>query len=136
MKRIAILAETSLASGRQIVTGISRFLDERNDWSVFQHSGPLGAMDPAAISQWQGDGIIARIANPELLALIQTKDPSFIERTTEMSVRLPATGRDMYIVQIQLDALGVQVGDTGIADRRQNAAQVRVAGKKRGFHQR
>jgi LacI family transcriptional regulator len=73
MKRIAILAETSLASGRQIVMGISRFLDERNDWSVFQHSGPLGAMDPAAISQWQGDGIIARIANPELLALIQAK---------------------------------------------------------------
>tara|TARA_B110000967_G_scaffold49362_1_gene50314 strand:+ start:3471 stop:4607 length:1137 start_codon:yes stop_codon:yes gene_type:complete len=73
MKRIAILAETSLASGRQIVTGISRFLDERSDWSVFQHSGPLGAMDPAAISQWQGDGIIARIANPELLALIQAK---------------------------------------------------------------
>jgi LacI family transcriptional regulator len=73
MKRIAILAETSLASGRQIVTGISRFLDERNDWSVFQHSGPLGAMNPAAISQWQGDGIIARIANPELLALIQAK---------------------------------------------------------------
>ena len=73
MKRIAILAETSLASGRQIVTGISRFLDERNDWSVFQHSGPLGAMDPTAISQWQGDGIIARIANPELLALIQAK---------------------------------------------------------------
>lgn len=73
MKRIAILAETSLASGRQIVMGISRFLDERNDWSVFQHSGPLGAMDPTAISQWQGDGIIARIANPELLALIQAK---------------------------------------------------------------
>ena len=73
MKRIAILVETSLASGRQIVTGISRFLDERTDWSVFQHSGPLGAMDPAAISQWQGDGIIARIANPELLALIQAK---------------------------------------------------------------
>ena len=73
MKRIAILAETSLASGRQIVTGISRFLDERTDWSVFQHSGPLGAMDPNAISQWQGDGIIARIANPDLLALIQAK---------------------------------------------------------------
>lgn len=73
MKRIAILAETSLASGRQIVTGISRFLDERNDWSVFQHSGPLGAMDPTAINQWQGDGIIARIANAELLELIQAK---------------------------------------------------------------
>jgi len=73
MKRIAILAETSLASGRQMVSGISRFLDEHNDWSVFQHLGPLGALDPNAISQWQGDGIIARIANPELLALVQAK---------------------------------------------------------------
>jgi LacI family transcriptional regulator len=73
MKRIAILVETSLASGRQIVTGISRFLDEHNDWSVFQHSGPLGAMDPTAINQWEGDGIIARIANQELLTLIQSK---------------------------------------------------------------
>ena len=34
---------------------------------------PSRGMDPAAISQWQGDGIIARIANPELLALIQGK---------------------------------------------------------------
>lgn len=29
------------------------------------------------------------------VALIDTKDPKFIERTTEMSVRLPATGRTM-----------------------------------------
>lgn len=73
MKRIAILVETSLASGREIVTGISRFLDERNDWSIFQNVGPLGAMDIDAIKLWQGDGIIARIASSDMLELIQSK---------------------------------------------------------------
>ncbi len=73
MKRIALLIETSLASGRHIVSGISRFLDERNDWSVFQNAGPLGALDTEAIQQWQGDGIIARIANTEIMERIQAK---------------------------------------------------------------
>ncbi|MDP4626162.1 MAG: DNA-binding transcriptional regulator [Akkermansiaceae bacterium] len=73
MKRIAILVETSLASGREILSGISRYLDERPDWSIFLHVGPLGAMAPEAIRNWQGDGIIARIANEELHELIQAK---------------------------------------------------------------
>ena len=73
MKRIAILVETSLASGREILAGISRYLDERPDWSIFQHVGPLGAMAPEAIKDWQGDGIIARVANEELHAIIQAK---------------------------------------------------------------
>ncbi|NWK55524.1 XylR family transcriptional regulator [Verrucomicrobiaceae bacterium N1E253] len=73
MKRIAILSETSLASGRQIVIGVSRFLDERGNWSAFQHSGPLGALTPSAIMQWEGDGMIARIANKELLDMILSK---------------------------------------------------------------
>ncbi|MGJ8634051.1 MAG: substrate-binding domain-containing protein [Luteolibacter sp.] len=73
MKRIAILVETSLASGREILAGISRYLDERPDWSIFQHVGPLGAMAPEAIRDWNGDGIIARVANAELHELIQSK---------------------------------------------------------------
>ncbi|MDQ8179328.1 XylR family transcriptional regulator [Pelagicoccus sp. SDUM812005] len=65
-KNIAILVETSLNSGRQIVRGISRFARERNDWSLHYHTGPLGAMAPGSLENWQGDGIIARIANPDL----------------------------------------------------------------------
>jgi LacI family transcriptional regulator len=74
MKRIALIVETSLASGRHIVAGVSRFLDEQNDWTVFQPSGPLGTMDLNALAQWNGDGIIARIANPQLLQLIADKN--------------------------------------------------------------
>ncbi|MGJ8651253.1 MAG: substrate-binding domain-containing protein [Opitutaceae bacterium] len=73
MKRIAILVETSLASGRQILTGISKFLDEGSDWSAYQCLGSLGAMNTELIRNWEGDGIIARIDNEELLEMIQRK---------------------------------------------------------------
>ncbi len=65
-KNIAILVETSLNSGRQMVRGISRFARERNDWTIYYHTGPLGALAPASLESWKGDGIIARIANSEL----------------------------------------------------------------------
>lgn len=73
MKRIALVIETSLASGRQIVVGVSRFLDEQNLWTVFQPTGPLGAMDVSALENWDGDGIIARIGDTNLLRIIEQK---------------------------------------------------------------
>ncbi|MGJ8677246.1 MAG: substrate-binding domain-containing protein [Akkermansiaceae bacterium] len=79
MKRIAILVETSLASGREILRGISRYLDERPDWSVFQHVGPLGVMEPASIEHWEGDGIIARINDQKMLDLITSKNLPVID---------------------------------------------------------
>lgn len=70
-KKIAVLVETSLDSGRQIVRGISRFARERNDWALLHHTGPLGAMVPASLENWAGDGIIARVANPKLHELVK-----------------------------------------------------------------
>jgi len=74
MKRIAILVETSLSSGREILSGISRYLNERPDWSIYLYVGPLDAMEPNSIRNWQGDGIIARIADEKLLETIQAKN--------------------------------------------------------------
>lgn len=65
-KRVAILVETSLASGREIVSGISRFAHEGSAWSISFHTGPLGAMAPSFLRNWSGDGIIARIADREI----------------------------------------------------------------------
>ena len=73
MYRIALVVETSLASGRQIVEGISKFVSERNDWSVYQHSGQLGELSIGFLEQWDGDGIIARISTPESLKILQQK---------------------------------------------------------------
>jgi LacI family transcriptional regulator len=70
MPRIAILVETSLASGRQILAGISHFLKQRNDISVFHHSGQLGQMHPRSLIDWEGDGIIARIVDQPIADLL------------------------------------------------------------------
>ncbi len=70
MRRIAILVETSLASGRQILAGISNFLKARNDVSVFHHSGQLGEMFPDSLIDWEGDGIIARVVNQPIANLL------------------------------------------------------------------
>lgn len=59
--------------------GISQYLSERDDWSVSHHTGILGAMDLAAIQHWTGDGIIARIANPEIEAIIRSKGVPIID---------------------------------------------------------
>ena len=70
MRRIAILVETSLASGRQILAGISNFIKERDEISVFHHSGQLGEMYPDSLIGWEGDGIIARVVNQSIADLL------------------------------------------------------------------
>ena len=79
MKRIAILVETALASGRQIVSGIARYARERHDWSIFFHTGPLGALVPSALENWSGDGIIARIADEELLDRVKSRRTPIVD---------------------------------------------------------
>lgn len=73
MKHIALLVETALASGRDIVSGVADYLHERNDWSVFHRTGPLGAMQFTDLQDWEGDGIIARINSPNLLEFLRNK---------------------------------------------------------------
>ncbi len=73
MKRVAILVETALASGRSILTGISQYLHEHDDWSVFHPTGHIGSTELSGLEQWDGDGIIARISNDDVLGKIRTK---------------------------------------------------------------
>jgi LacI family transcriptional regulator len=79
MKNVAVVVETALSSGRDVLSGISRFLHERDDWTVFHQTGPLGSMEPASLEEWKGDGIIARITSPEMLALVKSKNVPVVD---------------------------------------------------------
>jgi LacI family transcriptional regulator len=79
MKNIAVVVETALASGRDILCGISRFLHERDDWTIFHQTGPLGSMEPSSLNGWSGDGIIARVTGPEVLALVKSKNVPVVD---------------------------------------------------------
>jgi LacI family transcriptional regulator len=65
------LVETSLASGRDILRGIARYVRERGPWSLFHSPRSLDQSAPAWLRGWSGDGIIARITDPEVAQLVK-----------------------------------------------------------------
>lgn len=64
--RVALLVETSLASGREILRGIARYVREHRPWVLFHEPHALEECVPRWLERWRGDGIIARIQTPEM----------------------------------------------------------------------
>ncbi|MDF1858819.1 MAG: DNA-binding transcriptional regulator [Verrucomicrobiales bacterium] len=73
-KRIALLVETSLGSGREILRGIARYARQKGTWQLFHAAGGLADAVPDWIQHWDGDAIIARIQNPEILEALERLD--------------------------------------------------------------
>jgi len=63
---VALLVETSLASGRDILRGIARYVREQGPWSIYHEPRSLEQKVPRWFKHWAGDGIIARIQNPAI----------------------------------------------------------------------
>jgi LacI family transcriptional regulator len=60
---VALLVETSLASGRDILRGIARYVREHQPWSLYHEPRGLEKSVPRWLRGWKGDGIIARIGS-------------------------------------------------------------------------
>jgi LacI family transcriptional regulator len=58
---VALLIETSLASGRDILRGIARYVREHEPWALYHEPHGLEESVPRWLSRWKGEGIIARI---------------------------------------------------------------------------
>jgi LacI family transcriptional regulator len=69
--RVALLVESSRASGRSLLRGIADYVRAHRPWIVFHQERALGDAAPAKLSQWGADGIIARIENRQLVRQIQ-----------------------------------------------------------------
>jgi LacI family transcriptional regulator len=63
---VALLIETSLASGRDILRGIARYVREHDPWSLYHEAHGLPDYIPAWLRRWKGDGIIARIQDARM----------------------------------------------------------------------
>jgi len=70
--RVALLVETSLASGRHILQGVSRYLREHQPWSLYHEPHGLTDSVPPWLRHWQGDGIIARVQSARMAEVIQS----------------------------------------------------------------
>ncbi|QNN24983.1 DNA-binding transcriptional regulator [Planctomycetales bacterium ZRK34] len=91
--RVALLIETSLAPGRDMLRGIAQYVreqgvapaDRRTDdtgdgdtcgagWSIYHEPRSLEQTVPAWLKRWDGDGIIARIQNRRIARAIANVD--------------------------------------------------------------
>lgn len=70
---VALMVETSIAYGRHLLRGITRYLRSHQPWSVFFEQHELAASPPSWLKGWRGDGIIARSTTPALAELLRRK---------------------------------------------------------------
>jgi LacI family transcriptional regulator len=63
---VALIVETSLASGRDILTGVARYVREHGPWAIYHEPRSLEEMVPRWLKNWKGDGIVARIQNKQI----------------------------------------------------------------------
>jgi len=63
---VALLVETSLGSGRDILRGIATYARQQRNWSLFHEPRGLEESAPDWLKNWKGDGILARIQTPQL----------------------------------------------------------------------
>jgi LacI family transcriptional regulator len=68
---VALLVETSIHYGRQILRGVTRYLRSHQPWSVFLEQRELWTAPPQWLRQWSGDGVICRKTTPELVAVLR-----------------------------------------------------------------
>lgn len=61
---VLVLVETSIAYGRGVVRGITRWLKTHGRWSIYLEQHALGAAAPPWLSRWRGEGVLCRITDP------------------------------------------------------------------------
>ena len=76
-----MIIETSSAYGRDLLSGIVRFMRMHDEWSVFLEQRDLWKQPPSWLNDWHGDGIISRATTPKLLEAIAKTGVPLVEVT-------------------------------------------------------
>jgi LacI family transcriptional regulator len=67
---VALIVETSIHYGREVLRGITRYLRSHQPWSVFLEQRELWTSPPSWLRQWRGDGVISRKTTPSLAKML------------------------------------------------------------------
>lgn len=73
LPRVALVVETSTLFGRRVLSGIAQYMRENGRWSVFFTDRAVNDFTPSWLAGWQGDGIISRIASPEIREIVKKR---------------------------------------------------------------
>ncbi len=90
MKQVALLIETSNAYARGLLHGFVSYIRERGPWSLYLAEHGRGDRPPSWLTDWKGDGIVARIETPAMAnALKSLKIPIVDVSAARLIPRLP-----------------------------------------------
>lgn len=93
---VALIVETSVVYGRQILHGISRYLRTQERWSVFLDERELLAPPPDWLRRWDGDGVICRPTTPELADALRSLGLAVVDLNDRYGdLGIPHIGSDM-----------------------------------------
>ncbi len=97
--QIAVLVDTSRSYGRDIVRGIRRYATEHGPWSLYLEPRDLHSSFPDWLTDWPGDGILARTVDARVLRQLQATGLPVIElRTTVLKHPFPFVGMDNHLL--------------------------------------
>jgi LacI family transcriptional regulator len=69
--RVALLVESTRAYGRGLLAGIDAYLRRHGPWTIYWQERGLSDSPPSWLADWNGDGIIARIATRQLVQAVR-----------------------------------------------------------------
>lgn len=76
---VALIIETAVVYGREILHGVSRYLRAHGGWSVFLDERELLAPPPEWLLDWSGDGVICRPTTPALAAILRQRGLAVVD---------------------------------------------------------
>ncbi len=68
---VALIVETSSAYGRDLLSGVARFVRENGPWMMYLASRSLDDPPPSWLEGWDGQGIISRASDPVSAGLVK-----------------------------------------------------------------
>lgn len=71
LPHVALLVETSLAPGRDILSGIAQYLREHQPWALYHEPRSLAEGLPSWLRKWKGNGIIVRAQNRDIARAVK-----------------------------------------------------------------
>lgn len=74
--RVAVLIETSMAYGREMLHGVSEYIKESGPWALYFEHRSLQDPAPPWLADWRGDGIIARLSPQLSDSVLKTGAPT------------------------------------------------------------
>lgn len=97
--RVALIIETSTSFGRRLLCGIAAYIRENSPWSVYFSERSVHDPLPPWLKNWSGDGIISRIASPEIREVVVNTDIPVVDLNEQLGdLGVPLVSNDHAIV--------------------------------------